>query len=735
MIAAPRNLREPARLRSVEEYDLSADVAQADLEPLIRLASALFDLPMAMVSVVEQHRTLFTARIGLEVCELDRDVSFCSHVLDRDDPLVVLDARLDPRFSGNPLVTGTAQIRFYAGAPLKGPNGHVIGSFCLVDTRPRNAFDDESLANLNLLAELALDKLELRRLTRAQRAGQNRFRNIAATSPAAIICTDANGTIQFWNGGAEAIFGYSAAEAEGRTIDLIVPVRMKGAHLGGMHKVASGGTPTLIGKSVEVPAIRKDGQEVSVELALSMWDDDGQVSFGAVVRDLTARRANEERLYRLAHFDHLTGLPNRIVMRQRLDDLVATGTPAAFLMLDLDGFKHVNDVLGHSGGDELLREVAVRLLDCLDPTDTVARIGGDEFAVIVPAASGYMEADEVAGKLLACLSRPYLLEGQAFEVGASIGLSLFPLHGSQAMDLMTGADLALYQAKAEGRHCRRFYTAGLRRDAVLKRTLETELQRAHDRGEFELFYQPQVDPRGAVVGAEALIRWRHPERGLQSPAAFLPALEGSPLAARLGTWIIDTACAQAAEWRRHSPSFRMGVNLFGIQFRSGTLVDVVRAALARSGLPPKALELEITENIILKHDDVVLAPLQQLREDGVGVAFDDFGTGFASLSMLKRYPITRLKIDQSFVRNLCDSVQDASIIRAVVHMAKAFGLEVIAEGVETEEQMRRLLHKGCDELQGFMFGRPMPAGEFGALIEQAGASLGAERIGPRPTAA
>lgn len=716
MKTAPLTLAEPSRLEALAEYDLSADVAQADLEPLIRLASSLFDIPMAMVSVVERHRTLFTARIGLDVCELDRDVSFCSHVVGRDEPLVVLDARLDPRFSGNPLVTGPANIRFYAGAPLKGPNGHVIGSFCLVDTRPHNSFDATAVANLTLLAGLALDKLELRRLDRAQRAGQNRFRNIAATSPAAIICTDADGTIQFWNQGAEAIFGHSASEAEGRMIDLIVPARMKGAHLGGMHRVTSGGTPTLIGKSVEVPALRKDGEEISVELALSMWDDDGHVSFGAIVRDLTARRANEERLYRLAHFDHLTGLPNRIVLRQRLKELVGAGTSAAFMMLDLDGFKHVNDVLGHSSGDELLKEVAARLLRCLDPTDTVARLGGDEFAVIVPSASGFMEADEVAGKLLGCLSRPYHLEGQSFEVSASIGLSLFPLHGTEAEDLMTGADLALYQAKADGRQCRRFYTAGLRRDALLKRTLETELHAAYERGEFELFYQPQVDTGGTVVGAEALIRWRHPDRGLQSPAAFLPALEGGLLASRVGSWVIDTACGQAAEWRRQVPSFRMGVNLFGIQFRSGDLVGEVRGALARHGLPPQALELEITENIILKHDDAMLAPLVQLREDGVGVAFDDFGTGYASLSMLKRYPITRLKIDQTFVRNLCDSVQDASIVRAVVHMAKAFGLGVIAEGVETEEQMRRLLNKGCDELQGFMFGRPMPADAFSALL-------------------
>lgn len=716
MISAPLTLGEPVRLQAVAEYELSTDAAQGDLEPLIRLASALFDIPMAMVSVVEQHRTLFTARIGLDVCELDRDVSFCSHVLTREEPLVVLDARLDPRFSGNPLVTGPAGIRFYAGAPLRGPAGHVIGSFCLVDTRPHNAFDEAALANLKLLAGLALDKLELRRLDRAQRAGQNRFRNIAATSPAAIICTDADGTIRFWNRGAEGIFGYTAAEAEGKGIDLIVPSRMKGAHLGGMHRVASGGTPTLIGKSVQVPAIRKDGQEISVELALSMWDDAGRVSFGAVVRDLTAQRANEERLYRLAHFDHLTGLPNRIVLRQRLDELVGAGTPAAFMMLDLDGFKHVNDVLGHSGGDELLKEVAKRLLDCLHPTDTVARLGGDEFAVIVPSVSGFMDADEVAGKLLHCLSRPYLLEGQAFEVSASIGLSLFPLHGVDAEDLMTGADLALYQAKAEGRHCRRFYSAGLRQSALLRRTLETELHAAHDRGEFELFYQPQVDKGGTIVGAEALIRWWHPERGLQSPAAFLPALETSLLASRVGNWIIDEACRHASAWRRHAPSFRMGVNLFGIQFRSGDLVAEVRGALARHGLPPQALELEITENVILKHDDAMLAPLQRLREDGVGIAFDDFGTGYASLSMLKRYPITRLKVDRSFVRNLCDSVQDASIIRAVVHMAKAFGLEVIAEGVETEEQMRRLLNKGCDELQGFMFGRPMPAREFTALL-------------------
>ncbi|QRE76723.1 EAL domain-containing protein [Methylobacterium aquaticum] len=700
------------RLRAVAAYGLSSDVMQGDLEPLNLLARALFGVPTSMVSVVSHHHTFFASRVGISVCEVDRHISFCHSTIARDEPLVILDASQDSNFYDNPLVTGPAHVRFYAGAPLIGPSGAAIGSFCLLDTRPRKAFTPEDVANLKLLATLALDKMELRRLARAQQASDNRFRQMSDTSPAGIICADHEGIICFWNQGAEAMLGFSAAEAEGQSIDFIVPHRLRGSHGGGLKHVAAGGKPKLVGQSVELWALCKDGSELPIELALSMWQDEGGASFGAIIRDLSGRRANEERLDRLAHRDHLTALPNRLVLRQRLDEVTRAQVDATLLVLDLDGFKQVNDTLGHSAGDRLLQDVAGRLLSATGPLDTVARLGGDEFAVILSEHDVDQGAGTVAERLIQLLSAPFTVDGLAFNLSASVGVAHYPSHGKQTDDLLSAADLALYAAKAGGRQRHCIYSPRFREAALQQHALESELRHAYENGEFRLFYQPQIDGDGRLMGAEALLRWDHPERGLQSPAAFLSFLEKSPLAIQVGQWVLQTACAQAAIWRQDAPGFRIGVNLFGLQLHNGNLAAKVRAVLEQTGLPAANLELEVTENIILQQNDVALRMLRTLYADGVSIAFDDFGTGFASLSLLKRYPLSRLKIDQSFVRNLGQSREDAAIVRSIVHMAKAFGLGVIAEGVETVEQQERLLAKGCDELQGYLHGHPMPALSF-----------------------
>ncbi len=714
MRPAPYIKDEDLRLEVLSQYGLSADDSQGDVGPLLRLASSLFSVPTVLLSLVERHRQVFAARLGMDACETDRKVSFCAHALEREDALLVLDATLDPRFADNPLVTGQTHIRFYAGHPLRTASGHVIGTLCLIDRTPRSTFTAENRANLKSLAELVLDKLEMRRLELAKAEGQVRFERISATSPDGIICADHHGRITFWNAAAGRLFGYTPDEVLGRSIDLIIPDQMRGGHGRGLQRVAAGGPPRLVGTSVELPAQRKDGSEFPIELSLSMWTERGEASFGSIIRDISGRRANEDRLYRLAHLDALTELPNRMVLRQRLEEIVRDGTPAAIIAVDLDGFKEVNDTLGHSAGDVLLKLVAERLLSCGAPKHTVARLGGDEFALLLPDTSDPVAAADLAERVIASLSEPFDVHGEVVNITASAGLALYPTHGQHAEDLLANADLALYQAKSEGRHCRRFFTASLRKAAVLKRAQELELHRAVEQQEFELFYQPQVRASdGALVGAEALLRWRHPERGLISPAAFLPALESGRLASQVGDWVIRKGVRQAALWRAGGcPAFRMGVNLFGVQFRNGDLAFSVRQALAEHNLPPSGLELEITENIILRHDDAMIGPLGELHKEGVGVAFDDYGTGYASLSLLKRYPLTRLKVDQSFVRNMCESTEDAAIVRAVILLGRSFGLEVIAEGVETADQRDMLIDEGCTELQGYLFGRPMTAANF-----------------------
>ncbi|TGE00224.1 putative bifunctional diguanylate cyclase/phosphodiesterase [Methylobacterium nonmethylotrophicum] len=428
-------------------------------------------------------------------------------------------------------------------------------------------------------------------------------------------------------------------------------------------------------------------------------------------------------LRRQAETDGLTGMSNRRGLARAMAQVAEAPdrAAAAALMIDLDGFKTINDTLGHEAGDDLIRQAGARLAACIARHDIVdglvARMGGDEFAVLLPGCGDAAAAIAVAEALLHGLSEPFPLGDRSIHLGASIGIALSPLHGPLSDALLACADMALYEAKRAGRHCHRLFTPAMREATLVWTARQQELPQALAAGEFALFYQPQVCLRTRrIVGAEALIRWRHPQLGLLAPAAFLAPLEASPLAAPVGRWVLREACAQAAAWRAAgAPDLRVGVNLFGAQFHAASLVDEVRAALAETGLPGSALELEITETIILQHDEALIAPLRALRDLGIGLAFDDYGTGYASLSLLKRFPLTRLKIDRSFVQGMEVSSQDRAIVRSVLSLGHSLGLGVIAEGVETEAMCGRLRAKGCKEAQGYLFGRPMPPEDFAAL--------------------
>jgi len=716
--SAPHLFNEDARLAALAQYDLLSESDDVDLNETVQLAARLFDAPIALVSLIERDTQTFKARIGLDVCETARDVSFCAHAIAQTDILVIPDALLDPRFATNPLVTGSPNIRFYAGVPLRSPGGYAIGSLCIIDHRPRNGFSDKDRANLQSLATIVTDRLEIRRLAVAGAIGQTRFENIAATSPDGIICADHHGDITFWNAACERLFGFTADGAVGKSLDIIVPERMRGGHGGGLQRVAAGGKPRLVGTTVELDAVRQDGVEFPVELSLSMWREADQVSFGAIIRDIGERRANQTRLFNLAHLDNLTGLPNRTVLLDRIEESAKT-EPLAVLMVDLDGFKNVNDTLGHIAGDAVLRQVAERILKCVRSIDTVARLGGDEFAILMPNSLDQAAAAETADCIIAAIGAPYATDGQMVHIGTSIGIAFGPRDGEFAEDLLSAADLAMYQAKGEGRNCRRFFASPLREAAINRRAFEGELRRAIDENEFELFYQPQVRMAdGVLLGVEALLRWRHPVQGLLPPNDFLPTVESGLLAPEIGRWVMETACAQAVEMRRKAPELVVGVNVFGAQFSTGRLAIDVAAVLERTGLPPEALELEITENIVLRHDDTMLAPLRALRKAGIGIAFDDFGTGFASLSVLKRYPLSRLKIDRSFIRDICTDRVDAAVVNAMVYLATSLGVEVIAEGVETEAQRDLLRGCGCTTAQGYLYGRPMPLADLNAYLSQ-----------------
>jgi diguanylate cyclase (GGDEF)-like protein len=422
----------------------------------------------------------------------------------------------------------------------------------------------------------------------------------------------------------------------------------------------------------------------------------------------------------LAHFDQLTGLPNRVSLRNDIDTILKerAGDPArpmTVATLDLDGFKDVNDTLGHPVGDRLLQEVARRLAAVSDET-RVYRLGEDEFVLVLESCGDPLVASGVVETVLKQLTGHFDIDGHQLFITATAGLAIAPAHGSNVDDLLANAELALYDAKTAGGRLCRLYVPTLRARAKHRRELDTELRRACAKQEFVLYFQPQVrSSDGAVVGAEALLRWHHPDRGILAPGAFIDALCESAVAVETGRWILTTACKTAASWRAKGlPPIRMGVNLFPAQFRGGSLLQDVEFALSESGLPPEALELEITENIALGREEGTLSPLKALRAKGIGIAFDDFGTGYASLSYLTRYPLTRIKIDKSFIQKIGtqSAGEDTAIVRSIIVMGRNLGLEVIAEGVETGAQADFLRAQSCHELQGFLFSKPLPANAF-----------------------
>lgn len=436
--------------------------------------------------------------------------------------------------------------------------------------------------------------------------------------------------------------------------------------------------------------------------------------------DVTERRRSEARIKHLAHHDALTELPNRVLFHERLGEELARitrGGSLAVLGLDLDHFKNVNDTLGHPVGDQLLKMVADRLGNCLRDTDAVARLGGDEFAVIMPMIDEARDAEGLAIKLIDVLGAPYEIDGQDILVGASIGIAVAPCDGNTADELLRNADIAMYRAKSDGRGRFHFFEPEMDRRLQSRRTLELELRSALSGGEFELYYQPVVNLRsGEVTGFEALLRWNHPERGMVSPAEFIPLTEETGLIIPLGEWVLRKACAEAMTWPL---PVRVAVNLSPVQFRSRNLVQAVLTALAHSRLPPERLELEITETVLLGETDANLATLHQLRGLGVQISMDDFGTGCSSLSYLRNFPFDKIKIDQSFVREVAKRPDCMAIVRAVAGLGTSLGITTTAEGVETQEQLDHLRAEGCTEMQGYLFSAPRPAREAVKMLRKA----------------
>jgi diguanylate cyclase (GGDEF)-like protein/PAS domain S-box-containing protein len=437
----------------------------------------------------------------------------------------------------------------------------------------------------------------------------------------------------------------------------------------------------------------------------------------ATHEDITEKRQAELKIEHMAHHDALTGLANRVQLDDRLEQALAQpahGRMVAVHHLDLDRFKAVNDTFGHHAGDGLLKVVANRLRELVRASDTIARMGGDEFVIVQSPISEPSEATLLAERVIAAMAEPFEIDGHQSAAGTSVGIAVSPGDGDDSETLLRNADLALYRAKKDGRGTFRFFEAGMDEHMQTRRSMEQDMRRALPAGQFELYYQPVVNLQtSAISGFEALIRWNHPQRGLISPATFIPLAEESGFIIPLGEWVIRQACLTAAQWPNH---LHVAINISASQFRSAGLMQVVLGALGASGLKPTRLEIEITETVLLQDKEATLAILHQLRALGIRIAMDDFGIGYSSLTYLQSFPFDKIKIDRSFVKDVAENAGSLNIVRAVASLANGMGMTATAEGVETNEQLDRITAEGCTEMQGYLFSRPLPARDIERLF-------------------
>jgi diguanylate cyclase (GGDEF)-like protein/PAS domain S-box-containing protein len=565
---------------------------------------------------------------------------------------------------------------------------------------------------------------------RLDRAEQ-RYRSLFEHHPDAVYALDRDGVLRAANAAMSALTGYTPEELIGRTARPLLP---PGHHADAAERFAR----TLAGEpqSYEAELQHKNGHAVEVHITSIPAMVSGRVEgvFG-IAKDVTERKELERELVYQAYHDPLTGLPNRALFLDRLAHALARNTrdaaSVAVLCLDLDRFKLINDSMGHAVGDELLVAVAGRLSGCVRPGDTVARLGGDEFTVLLEGVADVGEAVVIADRIGRAFQAPFTLGGREMYASTSIGITLNVRAGDDSGGMLRRADVALYRAKAQGGAGHVVHDAGMETAAIERLDLEAALRRALADDEFVLHYQPRVGlADGRIEGAEALVRWRHPARGLLGPDAFIPLAEDSGLIRPLGRWVLEEACRAAAAWQMAGTPLVVSVNIAAPQFQQPDLATEVAAALATSGLPAQLLQLEITERMLMDDAEATLAALRSLKDLGVQLAIDDFGTGYSSLSYLKRFPVDWLKVDKAFVDGLGTDPEDTAIVRAITSLARALDLRVTGEGVETAEQAGHLRALGCDQAQGYHFARPLAADALSALLGQGAGAGFAVPIGP-----
>jgi diguanylate cyclase (GGDEF)-like protein/PAS domain S-box-containing protein len=585
-----------------------------------------------------------------------------------------------------------------------------------------------TLANTRSRAKLMADDM-----TRSLKESERRFHTLIESANDAILICDESGLVTYWNDSATRLFSYSRDEIIGRSVAILVPERLREIHATGFATAVNGLTALRTATSTTTFGLTKDGREVPIEIVKSAWEQGNRPHFAAFIRDNSERAAAEEQIRALAFYDPLTALPNRRLLTDRLNQAIAFNkrysTFGALMFIDLDNFKILNDTRGHDIGDLLLIEVAERLKSCVRESDTVGRLGGDEFVVHLENIGENLEqaglrAQSVAEKIRESIALPYMLEGVEYHCTPSIGVTLFQGQDVTVDNILKQADTAMYQAKNDGRNAIRLFDPVLQLALDARVALGIDLRKALPNGELRLYYQIQVDSAHRIIGAEVLLRWIHPLRGMVSPGQFIPVAEENGLIVPIGHWVLEAACHQLKAWEKDPAlsALRLAVNVSARQFRHVDFVDQVTSILEYTKINSSRLKLELTESLVLHDIDDTVAKMKELRNLGISFSMDDFGTGQSSLTYLKRLPLNQLKIDQSFVRDIPGDLSDAVIVQTIIGMGRSLGLDVIAEGVENWEQHDFLRRQGCHAFQGYLFGRPIPGDDFENLVRESEAA-------------
>jgi len=726
MSSAPLPDNERERQLALYECDILDTPRDPLFDSITTLAAQVCDAPIALFSLIDQQRQWFKSNHGLpDIRQTSRDVAFCAHTILGGEMLEIPDVLDDVRFMNNPLVVSDPKIRFYAGIPLRDARGFGLGALCVKDYRPRRLSPSQRLA-LESLSRLAISLLEQRRGERRLRVSEqqalereHRQKLIADLGQRALADPDAEALMQ----NAVRLVNETLGFEYCRVLEIVH------GGLSLLSRVNVGSAPDGTDPGSRVAALIS-GPEGPYGLLEVRSATPGRVtaevtnfvqSVANIVGTALARRRADEQLSYAAQFDTLTGLPNRQLFRDRIAQSISRAVrksrPIAVVALNLDGFKLVNNGHGHAAGDRVLVQVAERLISCVSAYDSVSRLGADEFAIALSNIEQVEEVAPVVQRMLHTLALPFDLDdGEAF-ISATAGVSIFDTDGGDAHTLIKNAELAMHRAREKGRNFYEFFAAEMNQRGLERMRLERGLRRALERGEFLLHYQPKIcAATGKIRGAEALLRWQHPERGLVLPGEFIPILEETGLIVPVGLWVLETACEQLRRWARAGIEVEsVGINLSARQFQQPNFDAHVRRVIECSGIAPGKIELEITESMLMHDPGQAIQTLTRLKQLGVSLSVDDFGTGYSGLSYLRQLPLDSLKIARNFISDITQHPEDATIALAIINLAHNLVLQVVAEGVETEAQARFLSAHRCNFLQGFFFSLPLDADAYGRL--------------------